>query len=191
MRQLVPEDIRAEMTGFSFKSASNVILKPAPLVYIDDLSKAITSALEELNRYYILRNKTVVTSAVILLSSGELTWHDCIPDNKIWVKIGGDHGGGSFKFSFHLGNALRVHSVHNVHPICCFAAGDSKTNLEVALGLYRSQVQEISSLRGILYRMLPGSFGNFSLEIKASMFSFLATTSFCFDCMEFPAPAIK
>ena len=57
MRELVPEDIRAEMTVFSFKSASNVILRPAPLVYIDDLSKAIASALEELNRYYILRNK--------------------------------------------------------------------------------------------------------------------------------------
>lgn len=146
MRELVPEDIRAEMTVFSFKSASNVILRPAPLVYIDDLSKAIASALEELNRYYILRNKTVVTSAIILLSFGELTWHDCIPDNEIWVKIGGDHGGGSFKLSFQLRNAPLVNSVHNVHPICCFEAGDSKTNLEVALGRYRSQVQEISSL---------------------------------------------
>lgn len=32
-----------------------------------------------------------------------LTWHNgTIPTNEIWVKIGGDKGGGSFKMSFQV-----------------------------------------------------------------------------------------
>ena len=30
-----------------------------------------------------------------------LTWHDgTIPDNEIWLKLGGDKGGGYFKMNF-------------------------------------------------------------------------------------------
>ena len=84
--------------------------------------------------------------AIILFSKDKLIWHDgCIPEDKIWVKVGGDHGGGYFKFSFQVGNVLHVNSVRNTFPICCFEAADSVTNLNVALGRYREEIEEITS----------------------------------------------
>ena len=42
----------------------------------------------------------------------QLTWHDgVIPDNEIWVKIGGDKGGSSFKTSIQMVNADKPNSV--------------------------------------------------------------------------------
>ena len=36
---------------------------------------------------------------------GHLTWHDgAIPDDEIWLKIGGDHRGGSFKLMLQIAN---------------------------------------------------------------------------------------
>ena len=36
-----------------------------------------------------------------MLSAGRLTWHDgIIPDTEIWVKLGGDKGGKTFKMNF-------------------------------------------------------------------------------------------
>ena len=40
---------------------------------------------------------------IIGYRNGRLTWHNgIIPATEIWVKIGGDKGGGSFKFNFQI-----------------------------------------------------------------------------------------
>ena len=35
-----------------------------------------------------------------------LTWHDVIPSDQLWLKLGGDKGHGSFKFNMQLCNVL-------------------------------------------------------------------------------------
>ena len=45
-----------------------------------------------------------------LHDADSLIWHNGIPDSEVWVKIGGDHGGGSFKLCF---------QVRNTHTRCC------------------------------------------------------------------------
>ena len=38
-----------------------------------------------------------------LCREGTLTWHDgTIPDDEIWLKLGGDKGGGYFKMNFQI-----------------------------------------------------------------------------------------
>ena len=37
-----------------------------------------------------------------LEESNSLTWSNGIPETELWIKIGGDHGGGSFKLSFQV-----------------------------------------------------------------------------------------
>lgn len=49
MAKMIPEDILAEMAIFSFHFGSTVTLKPAPIVYLADLWKAIVFALDTLN----------------------------------------------------------------------------------------------------------------------------------------------
>ena len=48
------------------------------------------------------------------VSLDKLTWHGgAIPSDEVWVKIGGDKGGSSFKMNFHIMNVPNPNSVHN------------------------------------------------------------------------------
>ena len=59
-----------------------------------------------------------------------IVWQDrAIPEDEIWVKVSGDHGGESFKFSFHIGNAEHPTSLYNTVPFLVFGAKDFPTNL--------------------------------------------------------------
>ena len=45
---------------------------------------------------------------------GKLSWHNTtIPDDEIWVKIGGDHGRGSFKVALQIANLANPNSKLN------------------------------------------------------------------------------
>ena len=87
----------------------------------------------------------------ILHESQRLTWHDgVIPENEIWIKIGGDHGGGNFKFSMQVANTASPNATSNTIPVCIFQEKDTAANLETALGRYREQIIQLqkSSWKG-------------------------------------------
>ena len=76
-----------------------------------------------------------------------LTWHDgLIPPDEIWLKVGGDKGGGSFKMSFQIGNVLHPNSVHNTVVFCAYEAADTSSNLHIALDRYTDQIRSIRDL---------------------------------------------
>ena len=60
----------------------------------------------------------------------KLTSHGgVIPHDKVWLKLGGDHGGGSFKFVFQIANKERPNSLDNTIPISIFECHDTAVNL--------------------------------------------------------------
>ena len=63
----------------------------------------------------------------------------------LWIKLGGDHGGGSFKFVLQIVNVQRPNSLLNTIPICIFEAQDTPSNLETALGVYRDEVRDLQT----------------------------------------------
>ena len=63
----------------------------------------------------------------------------------MWVKLGGDKGGGRFKMSLQLANVPKPNSVQNTFVFCCFEAGDSATNLHVGLDSYRDEINLLQS----------------------------------------------
>lgn len=67
-----------------------------------------------------------------------------IPEGEVWVKIGGDKGGGSFKMSFQICNVPQPNSVENTCVFAAFQAGDTATNLHIALELYKVQVNDLN-----------------------------------------------
>ncbi len=80
-------------------------------------------------------------------SFDRLTWHDgIIPEEEIWVKLGGDKGGGSFKMNFQLLNVPKPNSVNNTCVFSAFQASDTVTNLHVALDRYADKVAELQTL---------------------------------------------
>lgn len=73
-----------------------------------------------------------------------LTWHNGrIPLNELWVKLGGDKGGSSFKMNFQILNVNNPNSIHNTCVFLAFEASDSVLNLHVALDRYKDQVDDL------------------------------------------------
>ena len=71
----------------------------------------------------------------------KLTWHDGLIDSsEVWVKVGGDHGGGSMKWNFEIMNVDNPNSSNNTICWSKFEAHDKISNLTTALKLNPGEV---------------------------------------------------
>ena len=75
-----------------------------------------------------------------------LTWHDTLPEEEIWVKLGGDKGGSCMKVHAQLCNVLLPNSPKNTSVFTAFEAPDTAVNLHIALSRYQDQVLQLQSL---------------------------------------------
>ena len=83
-------------------------------------------------------------NALLLFSEGRLTWHSgVIPEDEIWIKVGGDKGQGSMKISFQICNVPHPNSCKNSIIFSIFEAGDTATNLNIALNQFRPQINSL------------------------------------------------
>jgi hypothetical protein len=79
---------------------------------------------------------------------GGLTNHGgSIPENELWVKLGGDKGQGSFKFNMQLVNVSNPNSVKRTILLSVFNACDTTTNLHIALDRYREHITEAQGMQ--------------------------------------------
>lgn len=91
--------------------------------------------------------KHFLPDLILVSRAGRLTWHgDIIPQDEIWIKIGGDKGGGSFKMNFQIANTLTPNAVHNTCVFSCFEAGDSVTNLHISLDRYKDDIRDLQGM---------------------------------------------
>lgn len=74
---------------------------------------------------------------------GRLFWHDLIPETEIWLKIGGDKGGGSFKMAFEIANTKNPNAKCNTVVFSAFEAPDNASNIKLALGRYLCDVEQL------------------------------------------------
>ena len=99
-KELIPSDITTEVAPFSFKlKQGGEGVKPAAMGYIPHLSAKIFEILDQHSRYIMSlgTNKIAMMPDDISYSNGDLTWHNgVIPEDEIWIKLGGDKGGGRF-----------------------------------------------------------------------------------------------
>ena len=80
-------------------------------------------------------------------STSKLVSHEGIPANEIWVKVGGDHGGGSMKSTFQILNVDKPNSVENTVVWNLFLAGDSYKNLRRAMAVNSGQVDTLDNYK--------------------------------------------
>lgn len=115
VKQIVGDNVAAERGAFSFPSEKGgEVIKKVPFVYVPNLIQKIAD--------------------VVSRSPQGLTNHGgTIPQDELWIKLGGDKGRGSFKFNFQLVNTLHPNSVKKTVLVSVFKAGDSSTNLHTAL----------------------------------------------------------
>ena len=73
--------------------------------------------------------------------AGILTWRDgSLHEDQIWVKLGGDHGGESFKFCFQIVNVSHSNALVNTVPFLVFRRKDTPSNLQAVLERYIPQL---------------------------------------------------
>lgn len=65
--------------------------------------------------------------------------------NEVHIKIGGDHGGGSFKMNYQICNTLHPNSKDNTVVFSIFEAKDYRSNLKVGLSRFTNQVDDLQS----------------------------------------------
>ena len=81
---------------------------------------------------------------------GMLTSHDgTIPESQIWIKIGGDHGKGSFKVSLQVCNLKDANSSKNTHLLYMVGVKDTVDNLRE---IFMQIGDDINSLDGLRWK---------------------------------------
>lgn len=81
-----------------------------------------------------------------IYSINRITWHEgAIPEDEMWLKLGGDKGGGTFKMCFQLLNVPSPNASDNTCAFTMFEAPDTYTNLQIGLQRYADVFKEIES----------------------------------------------
>ena len=108
-------------------SSIDVDLVEKPMVMLTDISEKITELLES--------------------QRDKLTWHDgAIPENEIWVKVGGNNGQGSLKFNLAFVNTKNPNSMDNNVLMGMARVKDSRKNMEMFFYSIRKQLTDVKEL---------------------------------------------
>ena len=151
--QVVGENLKAEAVPLSFRlKDGGEEIRPAPMAYIPNLWQKIEDMLNEsdnnITEYvtHVYRNACLELGLLRICSIHRVTWHKgAIPDDEIWVKIGGDMGGNTFKMCFQICNMEAPNSPQNTCVFSIFEAPDTYTNMWIGLDRFRSQIAELES----------------------------------------------
>ena len=97
-----------------------------PVVSIKNLPEFVTNLLDEYEE------------------NSRLTWHgQKIPNDEIWLKLGSDNGGGSFKLILQVASLPNPNSKHNTFLVAIVNTTDRPENLRRVLNPYKEQVDEL------------------------------------------------
>ncbi|KAI8497930.1 hypothetical protein Bbelb_245820 [Branchiostoma belcheri] len=119
-------DIHAELMPLAVKTSQGTNIELLPCAYITNLTTAV--------------HDNITRSA----NARELTWHDgYIPEDEVWVKVLGDHGGGSFKMACQTLNKLHPNSKTNTVVNCVFKAKDYRQNVLTATGHFAEDIKTL------------------------------------------------
>lgn len=77
-----------------------------------------------------------------------MTTHEgFIPEDKLYIKLGGDHGLGSMKIAYQLANLEKPNSSKKTVVFSMFEAKDTYNNMRTVLDRYREQLAELEQTK--------------------------------------------
>ena len=86
---------------------------------------------------------------ILLYRVNRVTWHQgAIPENKVWLKLGGDKGGtpiSTMKMCFQHLNVTNPNAPENTCVFSMFEASDSYTNLKIALSRHTDEINGLEN----------------------------------------------
>ena len=73
--------------------------------------------------------------------------HPFIPKDEIHVKIGGDHGGGSFKMSYQIASVMHPNKLENTVIFSISTNKDSRANLRICLERFKTHITKLNEIK--------------------------------------------
>ena len=158
--------IKVEYKTLSFDNTdtNTTEFRSTPVAYIENLSTFVTDLLEKYKKAQLL------------------TWHQGIPEDEIWVKIGGDHGGGSMKLMLQIGNVVKPNSKNNTFLISISNAKDTHANLKKIIEPFKAEVENLKKLTWENKRIRLFFFGDYDFMLKTFGLSSAASKHPCLYC---------
>ncbi|XP_047132530.1 uncharacterized protein LOC105846735 [Hydra vulgaris] len=120
-------------------SCDDLIIEKAPFMVEKKESKG-SFEIKELPCAYINNLHGHIINVLDRLESNNLLLNKKIKGNEIHIKIGGDHGGGSFKMCYQVVNVEKPNAKTNTTVFNIFEASDCKTNLKFSLSRFKSEI---------------------------------------------------
>ena len=112
-----------------------------------------------------------------------LFWHDgAIKQNEILVKIGGDHGGNSFKLCFQIANVRNPNSLECTIPFCIFEAKDTPANLATAFSVFYDQIVTLNGMAWEEHTIHVTLFGDYEFQTSTYGLSGSSGVRPCLHC---------
>ena len=133
---------------FFNKRQDRQTIQKTPMAHVENLTTFVTNLLDSYEE------------------KEELIWPGSIPKDEIWLKIGGDHGGGSFKLALQLANIKNPNSSMSTHLIQLLECKDSVHNLQRVLCPMNEQIKALESLTWKNKRIRVILCGDYDFELK-------------------------
>ena len=127
-KEWVGEGLRCEEIPATVRKDEKIVIQLKPWAYIYNLVGYILKYLDN------LKNSNLIHQ------------HPFIPNNEVHLKIGGDHGGGSFKMSFQIGNVEHPDKPDNTVIFSIMEAKDLRSNLMLCLERFKLHIDKIHKL---------------------------------------------
>ena len=118
-----------------------------------------------------------------------MTWHNTIPEDKIWIKVGGDHGRDSFKLCLQILNVENPNAKNNLFMICLVECKDTYENLSIVLSPFRAHISKLKQMtwtdkRGSSKSIEVSVFGDYAFECTLFGLSGPTGTHSCLWCLD-------
>jgi hypothetical protein len=96
-----------------------------------------------------------------------LNWHNnTIPDDQVWVKIGGDHGQGSLKITMQIANLAKPNSRFNTFLLAMARVKDTHSNIELMLRELKPKIDELKEIQWEGKKIVLFFFGDYDFLTK-------------------------
>ncbi len=116
-----------------------------------------------------------------------LTWDtNGIPNDELWIKIGGDHGGGSFKICLQVLNTHSPNSPANTIVVLAFSARDYVSNIQIALQPFAEDIKTLKRMIWNEKQIRVFLFGDYEFLCKLYGLSGACGSHCCLWCLITP-----
>ena len=128
VKEWVGTGVRCEEVPASVMKSKKLVIELRPWCYLYNLVGYVLKYLDDLKANKLLCD------------------HPFIPSDEIHLKIGGDHGGGSFKASFQVGNVLHPNQSSNTVIWSIMEAKDYRSNLLLCLERFEAHIDQFGKI---------------------------------------------